>query len=160
MSSVHFRFSPNILVRLGEELNQGADQSILELIKNSYDADATKCVVELTDTGLPGGKIVVTDDGNGMTSPNIKDSWLVLGKSSKNSHQTTVLGRTPSGSKGLGRLAALRMGRTVNLESTVGDKGVTSVLKVNWDAFDIADTVEDVDLKIEEIRSGRPAGTR
>lgn len=160
MSSVHFRFSPNILVRLGEELNQGADQSILELIKNSYDADATTCVVELTDTGLPGGKIVVTDDGNGMSSSNIKDSWLVLGKSSKNSHQTTVLGRTPSGSKGLGRLAALRMGRTVNLESTVGDKGVTSVLKVNWDAFDIADTVEDVDLKIEEGRYGKPAGTR
>ncbi|UMY59932.1 sensor histidine kinase [Pseudomonas sp. LS.1a] len=160
MSNVHFRFSPNILVRLGEELNQGADQSILELIKNSYDADATNCVVELVGTGQPGGKIIVTDDGNGMSSNNIKDSWLVLGKSSKNSHQTTDLGRTPSGSKGLGRLAALRMGRTVHLESTVVATGITSVLKVNWDDFDKADTVEEVDLEITEDKSGRPSGTR
>ena len=160
MSSVHFRFSPNILVRLGEELNQGSDQSILELIKNSYDADATKCVVELIGTGLPGGKVIVTDDGKGMSSSSIKDSWLVLGKSSKNSHQITSLGRTPSGSKGLGRLAALRMGRTVNLESTVGDAGITSVLKVDWDKFDKADTVEEVDLKIKEEALGRATGTR
>lgn len=160
MTSVHFRFSPNILVRLGEELNQGTDQSILELIKNSYDADATKCIVELVDTGVPGGKIIVTDDGKGMSSSSIRDSWLVLGKSNKNSHQITDLGRTPSGSKGLGRLAALRMGRTVNLESTVGNGGTTSILNVDWDAFDRADTVEEVSLEIKEEKAGKTTGTR
>ncbi|WP_236203493.1 sensor histidine kinase [Pseudomonas protegens] len=159
MSNVHFRFSPNILVRLGEELNQGADQSLLELIKNSYDADSTVCKVELVDIATPGGAVIVTDDGVGMSSGGIRDSWLVLGKSSKNSHQTTKLGRTPSGSKGLGRLAALRMGRSVRLQSTeFGQK--SSVLQVDWDKFDSAETVEDVSLSIEQIDLGAPRGTR
>ncbi|MDU9025318.1 sensor histidine kinase [Pseudomonas corrugata] len=159
MSSVHFRFSPNILVRLGEELNQGADQSLLELIKNSYDADATVCSVELINTSSSGGTVIVTDDGAGMSVDSIKDSWLVLGKSSKNSHQTTRLGRTPSGSKGLGRLAALRMGRSVRLQSTqLGE--YSSVLEVDWDKFDTAETVEDVSLSIERAKLGAPNGTK
>lgn len=160
MSDVHFRFSPNILVRLGEELNQGSDQSILELIKNSYDADAKTCTVELINTTEPGGSIIVSDDGDGMSDENIKSSWLVLGKSSKNSQQTTKLGRTPSGSKGLGRLAALRMGRSVRLESTLANSTTTSVLDVNWDKFDNASTVEDVHLTIKSLGLGRNKGTK
>lgn len=158
MSNVHFRFSPNILVRLGEELNQGADQSLLELIKNSYDADAKVCNIELNSISQPGGSVVVSDDGNGMSSESIRDAWLVLGKSSKNSHQTTTLGRTPSGSKGLGRLAALRMGRSVRLQSTLSNKK-TSVLEVDWDKFDTAETVEEVSLSISESNLNLPNGT-
>ncbi|WP_346399051.1 sensor histidine kinase [Pseudomonas syringae] len=160
MSEVHFRFSPNILVRLGEELNQGTDQSILELIKNSYDADAKKCVVELIDTTQPGGKIIVTDDGEGMDGTSIRDSWLVLGKSSKNSSQSTLLGRVPSGSKGLGRLAALRMGRVVKLQSTKFSADFSSQLIVSWDLFDNASTVEEVDLIIDSVPAVMLKGTR
>jgi signal transduction histidine kinase len=160
VSDVHFRFSPNILVRLGEELNQGSDQSILELIKNSYDADAKTCTVELINTAEPGGSIIVSDDGDGMSDENIKNSWLVLGKSSKNSQQTTKLGRTPSGSKGLGRLAALRMGRSVHLESTLANAHTSSVLDVNWDKFDNANTVEDVELTIQTLSLKKEKGTK
>ncbi|PTU53386.1 histidine kinase [Pseudomonas plecoglossicida] len=159
MSEVHFRFSPNILVRLGEELNQGTDQSILELIKNSYDADATICTVELKNTENVGGSITVTDDGNGMSAQNIKDSWLVLGKSSKSHLQTTDLGRTPSGSKGLGRLAALRLGTTVNLESKLEKRAKSSNLYVEWDKFESAQTVEDVGLVISDKKTDLKKGT-
>lgn len=159
MSDVHFRFSPNILVRLGEELNQGMDQSILELIKNSYDADAKNCTIELRNTSTPGGEIIVADDGDGMSAESIKNSWLVLGKSSKNHHQLTKLGRTPSGSKGLGRLAALRMGRVVRLESKLEADSYSSVLNVEWDSFDHAPTVEDVKLTITNSPTSREKGT-
>lgn len=159
MSEVHFRFSPNILVRLGEELNQGTDQSILELIKNSYDADATICTVELKNTEKIGGCITVTDDGNGMSAQNIKDSWLVLGKSSKSHLQTTPLGRTPSGSKGLGRLAALRLGTIVNLESKLEKRITSSNLYVEWDKFESAQTVEDVGLVISDKKTDLKKGT-
>lgn len=159
LSDVHFRFSPNILVRLGEELNQGTDQSILELIKNSYDADATTCTVELDGTSKPGGTITVRDDGNGMSSAGIRDSWLVLGKSGKSHLQVTVLGRTPSGSKGLGRLAALRLGRKVRLESKIEKSPLSSVLDVEWDRFDNALTVEDVQLTISDEKTNLKKGT-
>ncbi len=42
---MHFKFSPSILNRLGEELIPNPDQGIIELVKNAYDADATKCTV-------------------------------------------------------------------------------------------------------------------
>ena len=55
MSKEHLRLSTDLLSRLGEELNQGADQGILELVRNAYDADATTCTVTLEGVGKAGG---------------------------------------------------------------------------------------------------------
>ena len=80
---MNFRFSTDILRRLGEELNPSPDQGILELVKNAYDADARVCSIELSDTDRSGGTVTVTDDGDGMTAAEIRDGWLVLGRSRK-----------------------------------------------------------------------------
>src|SRR5687768_10953139 len=110
MSTANLRFSTDILRRLGEELNPHPDQGILELVKNAYDADARSCSIELIDTQRAGGTIRVSDDGDGMDRDAIQNGWLVLGRSRKSVQQLTRLGRIPAGNKGLGRLAALRMG--------------------------------------------------
>jgi len=115
--NANIRFSTQIIKRLGEELNPSIDQSILELVKNSYDADSTSCVVTLSNVGSEGGSVIIEDDGDGMDGTAIKNSYLVLGQSGKSYAQKTRLGRIPAGSKGLGRLAALRMGAYVELES-------------------------------------------
>ncbi len=143
------RFAPEIVKRLGEELNPTLSKGILELAKNAYDADATTCSIKLQDIRRPGGAIIVQDNGYGMTSGQITDGWLVLGRSSKSPTKQTRLGRTPAGSKGLGRLAALRMGR-VALLSTISKQEKDSLheLQIEWDRFDNASTVEDVTLKI------------
>ena len=51
MSKAQIRFSPDILRRLGEELNPSPDKGILELVKNAYDADAMVCTVSLVKIG-------------------------------------------------------------------------------------------------------------
>ncbi|RQP25747.1 sensor histidine kinase [Piscinibacter terrae] len=157
MEKATFRFSPRILARLGEELNQTFDQSILELVKNAYDADASTCRIELFDTTRPGGIIRVSDDGVGMDADAIRNSWLVLGKSEKSSETTTKkLGRTPAGSKGLGRLAALRLGYSVFLASVTAEStGKINSLHINWDEFEKASAVEDVLLSIETRRKAK-----
>ena len=81
MSTARIRFSSDILRRLGEELNPSIDKGILELVKNSYDADAKQCKVQLIGTDKQGGTIAVTDDGDGMTEEEIRSGWLLLGKS-------------------------------------------------------------------------------
>src|SRR5260370_36201657 len=111
--SASFRFSPDILKRLGEELNPSIDQSILELVKNSFDANAKKCSVVLRNTDQAGGAIEVSDDGDGMDGEGIVNGWLVLGRSGRSPEERTRLNRIPAGSKGLGRLAALRLGTAV-----------------------------------------------
>ena len=79
----HLRFAPDVLVRLGEELNPSPEQGILELVRNSYDADAATSTVELTDVSSPGGRLTITDDGTGMTREQLRDAWLVLGRSTR-----------------------------------------------------------------------------
>jgi len=114
---MHFKFSPNILNRLGEELIPNPDQGIIELVKNSYDADATQCTVELINTDTTGGSILISDNGIGMDLAAISEGWFVLGQSKKAAREPTDLGRLPVGDKGLGRLAALRQGSKVHLKT-------------------------------------------
>jgi signal transduction histidine kinase len=150
MSRASLRFSSDILKRLGEELNPNADQGILELAKNAYDADALSCVIELKGVGSPGGKIRIADDGDGMTLRQIRNGFLVLGRSEKDVDKPTRLGRIPSGSKGLGRLAALRLGHSVSVKtSPLNEKGRHHELLIDWDKFENEDLVEDVHLEIQ-----------
>lgn len=155
-----FKFSPKILARLGEELNQTFEQSIIELVKNSYDADARKCKIKLLSTLVPGGEIVIEDDGVGMLPQQIVSAWLVLGSSSKTSDQKTKKGRFPAGNKGLGRLAALRMGHEVALSSvSAKSKGTESSLRIDWSSYENAQTVENVAIEISKKKVRKKQGT-
>jgi signal transduction histidine kinase len=144
------RFAPDILRRLGEELNPSMDKGILELVKNAYDADAVNCTINLDNTDETGGMILIVDDGDGMTPDDIETGWLVLGRSKKNQKTRTKLGRIPAGSKGLGRLAALRMGDQVLLATRPRGKKEEYNLLIDWKEFDEVDLVDDVELNVEK----------
>lgn len=163
VTDAHIRFSTQIIKRLGEELNPSVDQSILELVKNAYDADARTCIVELNEITEIGGTITIKDDGDGMDGDRIVNGWLVLGESNKNPGKRTKLGRLPAGSKGLGRLAALRMGTSANLQSTpCKEKNTEYELKIDWNKFDTAKLVEDVNLPVKKtttLNSSKKNGT-
>jgi signal transduction histidine kinase len=160
VTTEHLRFSPDILRRLGEELTPHADQGVVELVRNSYDADAHTCRVELIETDHPGGTLRVTDDGNGMTEESIRKGWLVLGRSGKAARRPTALGRLPVGDKGLGRLAALRMGNMATLHTRPADEpGREYRLKLDWDLFNVAEVVENVPVNIMPVTTRRPKGT-
>jgi len=155
-TKAQIRFAPDILRRLGEELNPSPDQGILELVRNSFDADALNCTVELLDTDDIGGTVRVTDDGDGMHLKAIVDGWLVCGRSTKESRRRTRLGRIPAGSKGLGRLASLRMGaRAVLRTRPRKDKTSQYELTIPWDQYDDVNLVEDVALTVNH-RQRRP----
>jgi len=157
---MHFKFSPKILQRLGEELVPNPDQGIIELVKNSYDADATECIVELVNTSIIGGSIIISDNGVGMDRDAISEGWLVLGRSKKAHRKLTKLGRLPVGNKGLGRLAALQQGSQVFLKTRPQDEpGVEYFLRINWDDFQEVDVVEDVPFDIEKSSTDKGHGT-
>ncbi|MEF2549556.1 ATP-binding protein [Aurantimonas sp. E1-2-R+4] len=159
--SERLRFSPSILSRLGEELVPDADQGVIELVKNAYDADATQCRVELIRTGDAGGDISVADDGVGMTEADLKQGFLIVGRSRKDAASLTRhFERVPVGDKGLGRLSALRLGHRVNVITRPREQpGVELRLELDWDAFDIAEAVEDVEIPIKIAVSDKPSGT-
>ncbi|MYC07801.1 MAG: GHKL domain-containing protein [Chloroflexi bacterium] len=158
--SEHLRFSPDILRRLGEELVPQIEQGIVELVRNSYDADAVSCRVELVGVDKLGGTLRIEDDGLGMDYDAIRSGWLILGRSNKPGRSLTALGRRPVGEKGLGRLAALRMGRRVTLSTRPASKPLTEyTLEIDWSKFEAISVVEDVALEVIEGSTKKPPGT-
>ena len=154
MRKARLRFSTEIVRRLGEELNPSLDKGVIELVKNAYDADATECRVELMNAEKPGGSVVISDNGDGMTVDEIENGWLVLGRSTKSSQRLTNKGRIPAGSKGLGRLAALRMGQRSLMTTRPRCEGDSEYnLLIDWEEFDSARVVDDVELTVETSRS-------
>ena len=160
MSTATFRVSTDILQRLGEELITSFDQGIIELVKNSYDADALNCTVELWATDRPGGSLVISDDGYGMSTEDILEGWLILGRSMKSPRERTPLNRLPAGSKGIGRLGALRMGDEVLLATRPFEEpGTEYSIGIRWDDFTRHEVVEDVVLDIRRSSTNLGPGT-
>jgi signal transduction histidine kinase len=127
-----FNADAAIVWRLGAELFTDSIQALLELVKNSYDADATKVRVEIErpintpPNGHFGGRITITDDGHGMTEEAIRAGWLVLSASPKREQKaqgilTDKYHRMPLGDKGLGRLGSQLLGRRLRLLSRPTD---------------------------------------
>ena len=94
---VHFVADARLLSILGEQLIGSERVGILELVKNSYDATATRCVVTLDGVPtldpstrmlsdykhLQGPIIEVRDNGSGMTRDDIVNGWLRPATSSR-----------------------------------------------------------------------------
>ena len=121
---------------LGVQNFSTEEAAVLELVKNSYDANALDVTLKLLDKTL-----IITDNGDGMDSDDIKKDWMHIGKSSKSYKfiDTNNKVRIQAGSKGVGRFALSRLGKNIELYSKKSGKmGViwstdwnTSTLKID-----------------------------
>lgn len=95
-----------------------------------------------------------------MTAEQIGDGWLVLGRSSKRPERRSRLRRLPVGEKGLGRLAALRLGERAELRTRPRpERGTEYRVQFDWSRFDHADTVDEVALGVTRHSTDEPPGT-
>src|SRR6266568_4765763 len=75
--SAKFRPRARIMRTLGDELISSEMVAVIELVKNAYDADATRVLVRFRGPLEPGqGGIDILDDGHGMTLATILSAWL------------------------------------------------------------------------------------
>jgi hypothetical protein len=105
---------------LGELLVGSDATALLELVKNSYDADAT--VVTVHGQRLSSkkqGLILVFDDGNGMTLRQFRQGFLRLAGRSKTTgdRRSSRYGRRYTGEKGVGRLATHKLAQLIEVEA-------------------------------------------
>src|SRR5690349_20250274 len=115
-----FSVDTHLFRELGELLVGRDSTALVELIKNSYDADATQVEVHghRLSTGT-GGFISVTDNGNGMGRTQFEDGFLRIASRSKDAGQrrSERLQRRFTGAKGIGRLAAHKLAHIVEVVS-------------------------------------------
>lgn len=146
---LHFRVSPDVLGPLGAEQLQDPALAVLELIKNSWDADAKKVTVSVITKGAK--RIIVSDDGHGMNEKEFRDRWLVIGGSFKRGERESKRHRPLIGEKGLGRLATFALGRTIRIESArEPNEGFTT--HINWGALKASASLEDYAIKLSPRR--------
>ena len=91
--------------------------AIFELVKNSRDADAKNVFIKFENLGSAQGKIMIEDDGIGMTLDDVKNKWLVAGTDTKVTAPKSPSGRRVQGEKGIGRFACEKLAKRVTLES-------------------------------------------
>lgn len=117
MESTTFTVDAALLRELGERLIGRSYIALAELVKNSYDADATDCRIEFS-----ADSITVSDNGHGMSELEFHEHWMRIGTTHKTAEKTSRrLHRPMTGSKGLGRLSAQFLADEMILESASAD---------------------------------------
>jgi signal transduction histidine kinase len=150
--TLHFTVDSKLLFELGEQLVARKWVALAELVKNSYDSDASEVRITLLEAGKRSGRIVVTDDGVGMTFDVLKDSWMRLGTTTKTEHpRSEKYGRLRTGAKGVGRFACRRLGSTLKLASTPEDKTETIHVVFDWDKFAPGTELTQVHVSYERV---------
>ena len=137
MSSHTFRPRARIMHLLGDQLIRDAGIAVFELVKNAYDADASKCTVTMFEITNPDkARIVIEDDGHGMTYETVTGVWLEPGTEyrakQKEQGERTRTGRLPLGEKGIGRFAVHKLGKQIKLVTrAAGSREV--ILDLDWE---------------------------
>ena len=156
MAKIPFKVSARAGKLLGRENFSNPEGAIIELVKNSYDADAKNCFVffdvpteKIKDSD---GKefeiplkeksiLYIIDNGEGMTDKVIKEHWMQIGTGNKEKDYISDDKRTKTGAKGIGRFALDRLGFETEMWtlSKQAKNNIGSFWKMDWNQFDESD---------------------
>lgn len=130
---IRFEADAALIRELGERLVGAPHIALAELVKNAYDADATTCTILLERN-----RIVISDNGHGMTEEEFRDLWMTIGSTHKRQRsRSRDLARLVTGSKGVGRLSAQFLAHKLQL-LTRSSSGETIHALVDWDEASVA----------------------
>lgn len=132
-----FRPTARLLQLLGDELIASPRLAVFELVKNAYDADASKVTVGIHLNPTHSPFITVTDNGVGMTPEILEHVWLVPGsdhrqKQRSDKRRTPLHNRLPIGEKGVGRFAAHKLGDRIRV-ITRARNNPECLVEINWE---------------------------
>ena len=130
-----------LLRTLGRDLISSEKVALIELVKNSFDADATVVLVRFLSPLTQGkGSVEIWDDGHGMDTGTLQTSWLDIATDVKKKRTRSESGqRRVLGEKGIGRLAGARLADEMLLTTRrAGAEEIT--LMMDWrDARPLSD---------------------
>ncbi len=129
---------------IGDQLISSEVVALLELVKNSYDADATCVAVKFVpDREFRGGRVLVIDNGAGMSIETLRGAWMEPATDYKLERPRSAGGRRVLGEKGLGRFAAARIANHFYATSRPEGAGMEARVLLDWTAFDVKDRYLD-----------------
>lgn len=169
--TLEFTVDSHLLGELGERLVTRNYIALSELVKNAYDADATKITIYFINAKRSGTKtrdseIHLIDDGNGMTVQQVKDYWMRIATPYKVREPISPdFGRKKTGNKGIGRFACRRLAMKLIIE-TIAEVPSSKELewtkvKFDWDDFKPGTNLTEIPCKYQtkRLKKGKPGLT-
>ncbi len=159
-------FKTNTLLKnlVGKDLINDDNIAIVELVKNSYDADSGKVTVRFTkfsskEVSTSSSQIIIADEGVGMDLLDIEDKWLNIAFSDKVLIQQAK-GAYFAGNKGIGRFSCDRLGKQLDLLTRKEGNGLIH-LRIWWPDFEIEGdknlTIQEIPIEIVSISNAQAA---
>ena len=126
-----FTFAGRVIDYFGSKAITSNNTAIIELIKNSRDANSTR-----VDVDIIRGTIQITDNGDGMDFGDIKDKWMVIGTDSRIVNNKTRSGRAVWGEMGIGRIACHKLGNILEITTVKKNQKKSLKMKFDWSRFE------------------------
>ncbi len=147
--SLKMSFEPKTIEHLGVKMYSHIPPALAELIANAYDACATEVYIRLYDGAEK--KVIVQDNGTGMSFDEINKFFLRIGRNRREERQESQCSRVPTGKKGLGKLALFGIGNKISISTTKNKKRVNFLLDweeiTNWDGKDYTPKFKELDTE-------------
>ncbi len=157
-----FRVSAALKTIIGRELITDDFVAVFELVKNAFDAHSRNVKIRFEGLRTDTPKLIIIDDGKGMTADDIDGKWLFVAYSAKTDgtednpegkpkdyRDKISNARTFAGAKGIGRFSCDRLGRYLNLYTRAKSSGPYEHLKIDWQDFEEDSTEEFVNVEME-----------
>lgn len=157
---ISFSVDAGIINRLGKELIGRAETGVSELIKNSYDADASLVSLNFIDSNYTGGQLIIEDDGLGMTKEELIKGFMTLSSTSKVHNPISLkYNRRKAGKKGIGRFATQFLGEKLTIITQTEESDLAMKVVIEWNHYEIDIELSSVTNKIDYIPKERVCGT-
>ncbi len=165
MGVEHFKVSSAIKSLIGGGLITDNLVAVYELVKNAFDANATSVEIIFQDFSTKTPRIIIKDNGRGMSYSDIVNKWLFLAYSGKRDgteeedyRNNIVHNRFYAGAKGVGRFSCDRLGRHLRLISKKNTPNAkTECIEIDWRSFDLDQKkkFEEIDIQHSTLKQDR-----
>lgn len=154
MSKFALTISLNVLEHLGINLYSNVPSVLSEIVANAWDADAENVTV---DWDRAQARIIIFDDGLGMTPAEVNDRFLKVGHRRRDVQPgTTPKGRHPMGRKGIGKLSLFSIAGIVQVETKKDGQASAFEMRLDDIRKEVRDaggtgTYEPIELPTDKI---------
>jgi signal transduction histidine kinase len=148
--TLNFRVSSGLKDIIGKDLITDDYVAVFELVKNSYDAKATKVIITFEQD-----KIIIADNGKGMSNADINEKWLFVAYSAKKdgtedkSKSKTTKKNYYAGAKGIGRFSSDRLGKILVVTTKTINAKKCENITVNWQNFEKNQNDDFININVE-----------
>lgn len=159
--NIRFSVDAGVIDRLGNELVARQETAVSELVKNSFDADATIVKLTFINSSNVGGTLILEDNGTGMTREQLINGFMRISSTDKIQNPYSELyKRKRAGQKGIGRFAVQRLGRQLKIITKSANLSEACSLTIDWGNYIGDKNLTDITNSIKIIEPDGFSGTK